>query len=155
MRAQPAGDSAVAIFFDPKVLLPGGKRDMAYAYGIGIASNPEKEGRVNLQFAGSFEKGKQFTITAYIDDPVESQSLTLDLPAGLRLAEGKATQSVPAQPQGGQSIVLWKIQVEKLDSFALQVRSSNGVVYNTRLTIEEAPQPELIYIEPKSGGRRR
>jgi hypothetical protein len=155
VQPQPAGDSAVAIFFDPKVLLPGGKRDMAYAYGIGIASSPEKEGRVNLQFAGAFERGKQFTITAYVDDPVESQSLTLDLPAGLRLVENKATQSVPAPPEGGRSIVLWKIQVEKLGSYALQVRSSNGVVYNTSLTIEESSQPELIYRDAKSDGQNR
>src|SRR5262249_41671805 len=34
--AQPAGDSAVGIFFDPKPLAPGGKREVAFAYGIGI-----------------------------------------------------------------------------------------------------------------------
>jgi hypothetical protein len=81
--AMQAGDSAVGILFDPKQVAAGGKRDMAYAYGIGIASNPENEGRVSLQVNGSFEVGKQFTVTAYVDDPLESQSLTLDLPAGL------------------------------------------------------------------------
>src|SRR5207253_90413 len=91
VMVQQAGDSAVAIFFDPKAIPPGGKRDMAYAYGIGIASNPENEGRVSMDVSGAFEPGKQFTITAYVADPLESQALTLELPAGLERMDGKAT----------------------------------------------------------------
>jgi hypothetical protein len=136
--AQPAGDSAVAIFFDPKPIPPGGKRDMAWAYGIGIAANPESEGRVSVQLGGAFEPGKQFTLTAYVDDPLESQALTLELPPGLERVDGKATQAVPPPPEGGQSVVLWKVRVEKLGAFPIKVRSSNGVTYNTLLKIEAA-----------------
>jgi hypothetical protein len=138
--AQPAGDSAVAIFFDPKPLQPGGKREMAYAYGIGVASNPENEGRVNLELGGSFEPGHEFTITAYINDPLESQALTLELPAGLELIQGRVTQPVPPADDTGSSVVLWKARVAKLGSHTFKIRSSNGVEYKTKLTIEEAPK---------------
>jgi hypothetical protein len=138
--AQQAGDSAVAVFFDPKPIAAGAKREMAYAYGIGIASNPENEGRVTLQMAGSFEVAKEFTITAYVEDPLESQSLTLQLPAGLELVHGKPTQAVPAVDDTGNAVVMWKARVAKLGSHAIKLRSSNGVEYNSKLIIEPAPK---------------
>ncbi|HYV35452.1 MAG TPA: hypothetical protein VE988_07100 [Gemmataceae bacterium] len=147
VQVQAAGDSAVAIFFDPKEIPPGGKRDMAYAYGIGIASNPESEGRVNIDLNGSFEPGKQFTITAYVDDPIDGQALTLELPAGLQRVEGKTMQAVPEASERGQSIVIWKAKVDKLGSYPIKVRSSNGVTYNTQLTIEAAAKGEVKRIE--------
>lgn len=154
VQAQQAGDSAVAIFFDPKPLAPGAKREMAYAYGVGIASSPENEGRVNLEIAGGFEVGKQFTITAHVADPLASQALTLELPPGLELVEGKAMQSVPAADDNGQSIVVWKARVAKLGSHALKVRSTNGVDYNSKLIIEAALKGEktsqMLQVLPKA-----
>jgi hypothetical protein len=146
---QQAGDSAVGILFDPKVIPPGGKRDMAYAYGIGIASSPENEGRVALNLQGGFEPGKQFTITAYVDEPLECQGLTLDLPAGLTRVEGKTTQAVPAPPDDGRSVVVWKVRVDKVGNYSIKVRSTNGVTYNTMLKIEASDKAELIRVEPK------
>jgi hypothetical protein len=145
--AMQAGDSAVGILFDPKQVAAGGKRDMAYAYGIGIASNPENEGRVSLQVNGSFEIGKQFTVTAYVNDPLESQSLTLDLPAGLTRVDGKETQAVPAASEMNSSVVLWKVRVDQVGEFPFKVRSSNGMIYNTVLKIEPSDQPVLIRVE--------
>src|SRR6185369_14263915 len=150
VQVQAAGDSAVAIFFDPKEIPPGGKRDMAYAYGIGIASNPESEGKVNVDLGGTFEPGKQFTVTAYVDDPIDGQSLTLEVPAGLQRVEGKATQAVPLASDKGQSIVVWKVKVDKLGSYPIKVRSSNGVTYNTQLTIETAAKGEMLRINSSS-----
>jgi hypothetical protein len=140
VQAQPAGDSAVAIFFDPKQIASGAKREMGYAYGIGIASNPENEGRVSLHMGGAFEVGKQFTITAYVDDPLESQGLTLELPPGLELVHGKTTQAVPQSDDTGHAVVIWKARVAKLGTHAIKIRSTNGVEYNTKLIIEEAPK---------------
>jgi hypothetical protein len=140
VAAQPAGDSAVAIFFDAKQIQPSGKRDMGYAYGIGVASNPENEGRVSLHMGGAFEVGKQFTITAYVDDPLESQGLTLDLPPGLELVQGKTMQAVPPSDDTGHAVVIWKARVAKLGTHSIKIRSTNGVEYNTKLIIEEAPK---------------
>ena len=50
--AQQAGDSACAIYWDAKSLKPGEKREMTWAYGGGIASNPENEGKVSITLDG-------------------------------------------------------------------------------------------------------
>jgi hypothetical protein len=129
------GDSDCVIYFDPVAVPAGGKREVGYAYGGGIASNPESEGKVQLQFGGSFEPGKEFTITAYVDDPVEGQSLSLELPKGLGRLDGKSTQAVPPATGDGPSVVLWKARVEELGTYPLVIRSSNGVTYTRTLTI--------------------
>ncbi len=146
--AQPAGDSAVGIIWDPKNIAPGGKRDMGMAYGIGVASNPENEGRVAMHLGGSFEVGQQFVVTCYVDDPLDSQSLALELPPGLSRVSGKAVQAVPAFDEKNASVVLWKVRVDKLGDYTLKVCSSNGMIYNTQLKIEPSATPELIRIEP-------
>jgi hypothetical protein len=133
--AAPAGDSAVAVFFDDQDVRPGAKRDMAYAYGIGIASSPENEGRVTMALGGSFEPKKAFTITAYVDEPVEGQSLTLELPAGVELLEGKQVQPVPAPLGGGSSLVLWRARVHELGRYPLRIRSSTGLTQTRTVTV--------------------
>jgi hypothetical protein len=133
--AQPAGDSAVAIFFDDKEIPAQGKRDMAYAYGIGIASSPESEGRVSLDLGGSFEPGKRFNITAYVDEPVEGQTLSLDLPTGMELVEGKQIQPVPPPTPEGRSIVRWQARVQRLGRFPLRVHSSTGLTQTKTVTL--------------------
>jgi hypothetical protein len=133
--AQPAGDSAVAIFFDDKEIPAGGKRDMGYAYGVNLASSPESEGRVSLALGGSFEPGKTFTVTAYVDEPVEGQSLALELRPGMELIGGKEVQPVPFPEAVGTSIVQWRARVQRLGQFPLRVRSSTGVTQTRTITI--------------------
>ncbi|MCI0377127.1 MAG: hypothetical protein L0215_05955 [Gemmataceae bacterium] len=133
---QSMGDSALAIFFEPKEIKPGGKREFGYAYGKGVAVPAESEGRVEVQLGGSFEPGKTFTVSAMVKDPVGGQALTLELPKGLTLLEGKETQPVP-QPLTDlpQSLVLWKCRVLEFGQFALRVRSSTGVTHTKMITI--------------------
>jgi len=132
---QSNGDSDCVLYFEPKVIPPGGKRECGYAYGGGIASNPENEGKVTIQFGGSFEPNKEFTVTAYIDDPLEGQSLTLDLPKGMQRTEGKDTQAVPVAGPEGQSVVMWKGRALELGTHQLHLRSSNGVTYTRTITL--------------------
>jgi hypothetical protein len=108
---------------------------MAYAYGVGIASSPENEGRVTMALSGSFEPKKTFTVAAYVDDPVEGQSLTLELPPGVELLEGKQVQPVPAPLGGGSSLVLWRARVRELGRFPLRIRSSTGLTQTKTVTV--------------------
>jgi hypothetical protein len=136
MRATPAmGDSAMGMYWDPKELAAGAKREAAYAYGQGIASNPEGEGQVQTVLGGSFEPGKVFTVTAYVGDPVPGQSLTLQLPDGMELVEGKDVQPVPAVSDEGHCLVMWRARVRRLGEFPLRIRSSNGVTYTKVITV--------------------
>jgi hypothetical protein len=138
---QAGGDSAVAIFFDPKEIKPGGKRELGYAYGKGIAIAPESEGSVELRLAGSFEPGKQFTVTALVNDPVPSQALILELPKGMTLLEGREIQPVPAPVlDPPQSFVEWKCRVLELGQYALRLRSSTGMTQTKLITISAATE---------------
>jgi hypothetical protein len=139
IQAVPAGgDSAMAMFWDEKPIQPGAKRELAYAYGRGIASNPENEGKVELALGGSFEPGKLFTVTAYIEDPQPGQTLALELPPGMERVEGKEWQPVPQPSANGNSMVLWKARVQRLGEFPLRVRSSTGVTQTKVITISRA-----------------
>lgn len=133
---QSMGDSALAVFFDPKDIKPGGKREIGYAYGKGVAIAPESEGNVELRFSGSFEPGKLFTVTALVHDPVAGQALSLEVPKGMALVEGRLIQPVPqpiADPP--QSFVTWQCRVLDLGKFALRLRSSTGVTQTKLITI--------------------
>lgn len=134
---QSQGDSDAVVYWEPKPLPPGGKREMIYAYGQGIASNPENEGKVSVVLGGSFEPKKTFTVTAYIDEPIESQSLRLELPEGMERVEGKEVQPVPAMDEGGTSVVVWKGRVLRPGEYTFRVRSSNGVTQSRTVTISE------------------
>lgn len=132
---QPAGDSACSVSWDAKVLQPGQKRVMTFAYGGGLSSNPDHEGKVRLSLGGSFQPGKLFSIQAFVDDPVPGQSLRLDLPAGMRLAEGAVIQPVPRPGPEGSSLVLWKASVRDLGRHEIKVHSSTGVVQVKKVRI--------------------
>jgi hypothetical protein len=139
MPAQAGGDSAMGVFWEPKEIKAGGKREIAYAYGQGIAIAPENEGRFNLVLGGSFEPGKLFTIAAYVQDPATGQSLTLELPPGMERVEGKEIQPVAATTEESpQSLVLWKARVLQTGQFPLRVRSSTGLTQTKMITISRA-----------------
>lgn len=128
------GDSDAALFWEPKPIPAGGKRELAYAYGKGLASNLENEGKVTVAFGGSFAPNKVFTITAYVDEPLESQTLQLDLPSGLERLEGKEIQPVPP-PSNGTSVVFWKARVLTLGEFTIRLKSSSGQNWNRTITV--------------------
>jgi hypothetical protein len=132
------GDSACGVFWQPKEIKPGGKREVAYGYGGGIVTSPESEGRVETVLGGSFEPGKVFSVTAYVTDPAAGQSLTLVLPDGMELVEGKASQPVPdAQADDVHSMVLWRARVVRPGRFPLRIRSSTGVTQGKIITVEK------------------
>lgn len=135
--AQPAGDSALAVFWEPKEVKPGAKREFAYGYGQGLATSPESEGRVQIVLGGSFVPGKRFNVTAQVTDPVHGQSLTLELPTGMTLLEGKSIQPVPAlQGDEAYSVVTWQARVERAGEFPVRIRSSTGVTQGKVITVK-------------------
>jgi len=136
---QAMGDSALGIFWEPVEIKAGARREFAYGYGQGIVVAPENEGRVELAFGGSFEPGKLFTLAATVHDPLEGQTLQLQLPPGLERLEGKEIQPVPTPAvDNPQSLVLWKCRVIRLGAFPIVIRSSNGVTKTLTVNIEKA-----------------
>jgi len=134
---QPAnGDSDYILYFDPKEIPAKGKRLLAYGYGEGLAGNPANEGKVTVALRGSFEPNKLFSVAAFVEDPIEGQTLSLDLPAGMQRVEGQELQPVPTAE--GSSMVLWKARVLRPGQYTLHVRSNNGAVHERTVTITAA-----------------
>jgi hypothetical protein len=139
IAAVPAmGDSACAFFWENMAIKPKSKHEVGFGYGQSLAVNPESEGKVYLNFGGNFEPNKAFTVTAYVEDPIEGQALTLLLPKGLQRLEGGDTQSVPLPNSVGQSVVVWRCRVQELGTYAVRIRSSNGVTETRILTVAPA-----------------
>jgi hypothetical protein len=132
---QAGGDSAMAVFWEPKQIKAGAKRNIAYGYGQGVIPSLEGDGQVAVVLGGSFEPGKLFTVSAFVQDPAPGQTLALDLPAGMERIEGHERQPVPAYNDDGISMVLWKARVLNTGQFNLRVRSSTGVTQTKIITI--------------------
>jgi hypothetical protein len=136
---QAMGDSAMAVYWDPKDIRPGGKREMGYAYGAGVAYGPASDGNFAVNLGGSFEPGKIFTIAATVNDPTPGQTLTLELPDSMERVEGRHVQPVPlGSDDQAQTMVLWKARVLRLGEFPVRIRSSTGVTLTKMISISEA-----------------
>jgi hypothetical protein len=132
---QAGGDSAMAAFWEPKEIKAGARRSIAYGYGQGIVPSPEGDGQVVVVLGGSYEPGKLFSVSAFVQDPAPGQTLALDLPPGMELVEGKERQPVPTYNDDGISMVLWKARVLNTGQFNVRVRSSTGVTQTKIISI--------------------
>jgi hypothetical protein len=132
-------DSAVVIYWAEKPLPAGASRELAFAYGLGNVSSSEGGGRLALTVGGSFLPNGEFTLTAYVSNPVAGQTVTLELPEGFALIGGAGTENVPALPRDaprGTSPVSWKIRAGGREGkFPLRVRSSSGASQTQTVTI--------------------
>jgi hypothetical protein len=141
-----AGDSCVVLYWNEKVLQPGQKRFVGFAYGLGsIDSDNEVRGRgaskLKLTLDGSFDPGETFTVTAYVSNPEPGQQLTLKLPAaGLKLVQGATQQAVQVQPGNATSLVTWRVRVDSPGRYPLSVESSTGATQSRTITITR-PEP--------------
>jgi hypothetical protein len=139
VAAIPAmGDSACAFFWENVQVKGKSKHEVGFAYGQSLAVNPENEGKVHIQFGGNFEPNKAFTVTAYVEDPLEGQALTLLLPKGVERLDDRDTQTVPQPTRDGQSVVMWRCRVQQLGTFPIRIRSSNGVTETRTVTVAPA-----------------
>ncbi len=133
---QSMGDSGIGIYWPIKELKAGAKRELAYAYGEGIAVAPQSEGRFRMELGGSFEPGKVCTISAVVADPSLGQTLTLELPKGMQRLEGTEVQPVAALTGDHEySSVLWKARVVEPGAHTIRIRSSSGVTLTKVVTI--------------------
>ena len=134
--ARANGDSAISFYWETKPIPPNGKRELAYAYGEGVAVAPDSEGRFQMALGGSFEPGKIFTISAVVADPTVGQTMTLELPAGMERLEGKEVQPVaPLAEEQEYSTVLWKARVIQPGQHTIRIRSSTGLTQSKIVTI--------------------
>ena len=132
-------DSAVAMYWDARPIAPGAGREMGFAYGLGDVAAGEGGGKLGLSVGGSFTPGGEISVTAYVNNPVAGQNVTLHLPAGFQIAEGGLTQAVPAPAPGAasrMSPVSWKVKAGGAGDYTVKVDSSNGASQSKKVTIK-------------------
>ena len=106
-----------------------------------MGNSAEGAGKLGVTLGGTFEPGGVFTATAYVTNPVRGQTAALKLPAGLTRVGGNATQPVPPLAPNApskNSVVTWKVRVDRLGRFALKVTTSTGLSQTKTITITKA-----------------
>jgi peptidyl-prolyl cis-trans isomerase B (cyclophilin B) len=90
-----------------------------------VIRSVRRANEITLATSGSPVPGKTITITAQVDFPSAGQALTLVLPDGLELIEGKEIQPVPAS---SPALVLWRLRAVDSGEYVVRVRSNAGTV---------------------------
>ncbi len=140
-------DSACVLYWPERELPPGGRREVGFAYGLGNVSSGESGGALGITLArGVFRPREAFQVTAYVNNPLPNEALTLELPEGFRLEEGERRRDVPPLPPGAtnrNSVVTWKVRApEQQKKYRLVVRSTRGV----------AQGKTIVVLEPRGAG---
>ncbi|HBI43648.1 MAG TPA: hypothetical protein DDY78_12485 [Planctomycetales bacterium] len=133
-------DSAVVMYWNPKQVLPGASREMAFTYGLGDVAAGEGGGKLGLSVGGSFTPGGELSVTAYVNNPAPGQTVTLTLPDGFQLADGNSlTRPAPAldfPSASRQSPVTWTVKAGRPGDYTIKAESSNGAVQSKKVTIK-------------------
>jgi hypothetical protein len=127
------GDSAVTLYWKEEELGPGKSRQLGFAYGLGSLTGDSGKGSLGLSTGGELIAEQDFTLTAYVKDPVPNQTVTLTLQKGLKLVSGKEKEEV----KGGASFstVSWRLRAEKEGSYKVTLTSSTGASVEHRLAV--------------------
>jgi hypothetical protein len=138
-KAEP--DSAVAIYWGPRTLAAGARRDVGFTIGLGKVA-AEGKGKLLLSVGGQTYRDGEFTLTALVHRPEPGEKLTLKLPRkSFKLLGGSLEEAVPAAAEAARpvSTVSWRIKARRAGQFELEVQSSTGATQKLPLRITEAP----------------
>src|SRR5262249_39717274 len=108
-----------------------------FAYGLDRTSR-DGGGHLGLALGGDFRVGGTFSVTALVKCPERGETVTLKLPGGLELVNGKPTQEVPPLPPGATtriSPVTWRVLARKPGAYELKVQYSAGISQTDTITV--------------------
>lgn len=129
MQTLTPGDSCVVIYWDEKPLPAGKSREVGFTYGMGYLAGGQSGGKLALTAGGSFLPRGELTVTAYVGNPQQGQTITLNLPDGFEFVEDEAKKAVP--PSGAASRispVTWKVKAaSRTGEFTFEAETSNGL----------------------------
>jgi hypothetical protein len=139
IKSLPEPDSAVTMYWAERWMPAGAHREVGFAYGLGSLAGSEGGGQLAVSVGGSFAPGGDLTITAYVRNPIPSQSVSLELPKGFTLIGSDAKQIVPPlarEATSQNSPVTWRVRSpDRTGDYEVAVRSSTGASQSTRVSI--------------------
>jgi hypothetical protein len=122
-------DSAVTLYWGPRRLGPGESREVGFAYGLGSVARDDAGGKLAVIGADRVLLGQELSVQALVSNPTDGQALSLEVPEGLALVQGTATQAVPPVPPGATrpvSTVTWRVRGDRPGTFTLTVSANTG-----------------------------
>jgi hypothetical protein len=135
---QPLNDSAVVLYWKEQKVQAGARREMGFAYGLGDLEAVTPKGKLAVTLSGSFQRNSPVTVTALVGKPAKQETVTLKLPRGLTLVEGKATQPVaPLDPKAAArlSAITWRVRADNPGIYQFTVQSSKGATLKREVQI--------------------
>jgi len=112
-------DSAVTLYWPEVELAPGKLAHFAMTYGLGTL---EISNDLGLSAPGFVLPEREFTVTAYVYKPSQGQTVSLELPPGLRWSAGESP--VKTVEQSGQRVQLfWRVRALREGEYLLQAQS--------------------------------
>jgi hypothetical protein len=140
-RVNPSSpaDSAVAMYWEPKDVPAGKSRLVGFGYGLGqVASGEDAKGRLGLSVGGTLVVNYTFSVTALVVDAADGETVTLQLPKGLKIVSGERTQKVPPPKTGNTSPVTWRVQAgSDAGTYDIKVTSSTGLSQQLPVAIKQ------------------
>lgn len=151
-------DSAMALYWDPRPLMPNEERHYVTHYGLGGISISPGDLSIGVTspstVTASPDREVTFPVVAYVQNTGEGEARNvtsrISLPPGLRLASGEQAQrSLGNLPSGRTAQVTWRValdgavggeltysvQVEAINAEPNQVRRTVGIVSPANLSI--------------------
>jgi len=142
MKALDLNDSAIAIYWKEEPLLPGGKREVGFEYGLWNLASQGSQLAATVD--GAFRPDGELTVIAYVNRPPQATAdaaVTLTLPEGFTLLQGAPTQVVPRLPKDVRSDnypVTWKVKAGPTGKHEMKVKSSAGPEQTLPLEIKKS-----------------
>lgn len=128
-------DSAIVLYWNERALSPGASREIGFSYGLGAVAS--SEGRLGTTTVASAASGRDFPITAYVQNPQPNETVTIEPPEGIAI-RGDRTVLVPPPPAGSKgqtSIVTWNASAVRPGTFDVTIRSSTGDVQRQNVAV--------------------
>jgi len=116
-RGEEEQDTAVALYWDPIQLRPGESRTLATLYGVGGVSLSPAQLSLGLTAPAEvdyqYEDARPFSVIAYVENSGGFESrktvCALELPKGLRLAEGESDAALGLLKPGETRQAYWRV----------------------------------------------
>ncbi|HEX4609853.1 MAG TPA: hypothetical protein VH092_16775, partial [Urbifossiella sp.] len=119
-------DSAVVLLWNEAAVNPGEERKVGFTYGLAKVASGKSGGKLGLTAGGAFKAGGVVTLTAYLDRGLKQPAVTLTLPAGLKLATGRARQTVAIRPTDPYGRATWRITCDQPGQYTVKVELEDG-----------------------------
>jgi len=127
-------DSAVGLYWEEKLLDPGKSREMGFTYGLTQIKTVAD--RLALSADVAVAVNQRFSITAFLGRKAQGATVTIEVPAGVRLLPGTpAQQRVVIPPNRSFTQVSWTLVGSEPGAKTFRVRLSDGTQQTHEITL--------------------